>query len=109
MATNPPDQPPVEIPPEGPAEAPPPSELPPEPQRMAGRKAGRQMQGAGRPGGGGQSGGGAYPNPHSGKNARGDEAGDEEALTNHGYFGGGQAGAQNWSGSDHHAAARPKG
>ena len=64
------------------------------------------MPGGKRGGGAGQSGGGPYPNPHSGKTERGDQADDREALTNGGYHGGGQQGGRNWSGRDHHAASK---
>lgn len=68
---------------------------------------GVQMAGGAR--GAGQSAGGPYPNPHSGKTERGAQADDKEALTNAGYHGGGQQGARNWSGKDHHAASRGDG
>lgn len=64
------------------------------------------VQLAGRPGGAGQSAGGPYPNPHSGKTEREGAADDKAALTNEGYHGGGQQGARNWSGRDHHAASK---
>lgn len=68
---------------------------------------GVQMAGGAR--GAGQSAGGPYPNPHSGKTERGAQADDKDALTNGGYHGGGQQGATNWSGKDHHAASRGDG
>lgn len=60
----------------------------------------------GRTRGAGQSAGGPYPNPHSGNPEREGQADDKEALTNGGYQGGGQQGGTNWSGDDHHAAAK---
>lgn len=67
------------------------------------------VQLAGRPGGAGQSAGGPYPNPHSGKTERNAQADDKDALTNEGYHGGGQQGGKNWSGRDHHAASKGAG
>ena len=57
----------------------------------------------------GQSAGGPYPNPHSGKTERRAQADDKAALTNEGYHGGGQQGARNWSSRDHHAASKGDG
>lgn len=64
---------------------------------------------------GGQSGGGAYPNPHTGQGggaAGGRAAGDSSASrddsggqSSQGYYGGGQAGSEHDGGSDHHAAS----
>jgi hypothetical protein len=40
--------------------------------------------------GGGESGGGGYPNPHTGKEARGESGGFEGGQSMKGYYGGGQ-------------------
>lgn len=60
--------------------------------------------------GAGQSGGGAYPNPHSG--GGGGQAGDTGRTggqSGQAYSGGGQFGDRNLSGSDHNAASRQGG
>jgi|GEM_PF-2131802 len=68
--------------------------------------------------GGGQSGGGAYPNPHSGHGggeggnrvtgARGD-AKNTGGQTNQGYYGGGQMGDRNLDDKSHNAASTASG
>ena len=68
--------------------------------------------------GGGQSGGGAYANPHTGRGGgqggnrvtgtRGD-AGHTGGQSNQGYYGGGQMGDRNYSTQDHNAASRASG
>ena len=40
--------------------------------------------------GGGESGGGAYPNPHTGKEARGESGGFDGGQSEQGYYGGGK-------------------
>lgn len=59
---------------------------------------------------GGESGGGAYPNPHSGSGDAGDAAAPAAGhggQSHQGYYGGGQAGARpDRDGDDHHAASR---
>jgi hypothetical protein len=114
MATEPPTPPPQELPPPAtpperpvdppPVESPPPGEFPTPTQAMAAGEP--DAQGTGRPDGTGQSAGGPYPNPHSGKTEAGTQADEAEALTNGGYHGGGQQGARNWSDRDHHAASK---
>ena len=74
---------------------------------VANLSGGVQLDGGSR--GGGQSAGGPYPNPHSGKTERGAQADDKAARTNEGYHGGGQQGGRNWSGRDHHAASKGSG
>lgn len=65
----------------------------------------------GRTGGTGQSNGGAYPNPHSGKGGGqgGDTSDTTGGQTGQGYHGGGQLGDQNHSDTDHHGASRQSG
>jgi hypothetical protein len=67
---------------------------------------------------GGQSGGGAYANPHTGHGggqggnrvtgARGD-AGHTGGQSNQGYYGSGQMGDRNFDAQDHNAASRASG
>lgn len=57
---------------------------------------------ASRPGGSGESGGGAYPNPHSGKEAEGIGGGQSGAP---GYFGHGQLGSHDVGDNDNAPAA----
>lgn len=64
----------------------------------------------------GQSAGGAYPNPHTGKGVEddavtGDKLDPREhgGQTNMGYYGGGQMGDRNYSDSDHHGGSTTSG
>lgn len=56
----------------------------------------------------GQSSGGAYPNPHSGKQGdddAGGASGEHGGQMHVGYYGGGQMGGRSHGGGDHHAGA----
>lgn len=68
--------------------------------------------------GGGQSGGGSYPNPHTGSGggeggnrATGDrgDASNTGGQSNQGYYGGGQMGDRNLGDSNHNAASTASG
>ena len=58
---------------------------------------------------GGESGGGAYPNPHGTEADASKDKGATGGQSVRGYFGGGQAGSDTKGGDDHSAAARDAG
>lgn len=83
---------------------------------VLGLRAGKGLEQYGGSYGAGQSGGGAYPNPHSGRDAGSkreqdsrSSGPDTEGQSEQAYYGGGQAGADNRSENDHTAASRQGG